>query len=190
LITGGGAKTEGSRKRNMERKSGLDALEAAIKFEDDGRKFFLDASKKTKHRYGQLMFQSIADAELEHIERIQEVYDCLTRTGDWPDRPSLFTPKGPLKNIFEGAREQLDQNVKVETDDIDAVTMAREYEEKGLWFYQDLADRAEALIEKKFYHQLAYEERGHLLIFQDMREYYIDPVHWFSEKEKLHWDGA
>jgi hypothetical protein len=32
----------------MEKKSGLDALRAAIKFEEDGREFFLDASKKTK----------------------------------------------------------------------------------------------------------------------------------------------
>jgi rubrerythrin len=175
---------------NMESKSGLDALEAAIKFEEDGWEFFLDASKKTKQRYGQLMFQSIADAELEHIERIREVYDSLIKTGEWPDLPPLFTPKGPLRNIFEDAREQLDQNIKAETDDIEAVTMAREYEEKGFRFYQDLADRAKVLIEKKFYQQLAYEERGHLLIFQDMHEYYIDPVHWYSQKEKLHWDGA
>ena len=174
----------------MEKQSGLDALRAATKFEADGRKFFLDASEKTEQRYGQLMFQSIADAELEHIERIREVYDSLIKTGDWPDRPALFTPKSPLKNIFEEAREELDQNVNAETDDIEAVTMAREYEEKGIKFYQDLADRAKALIERKFYQQLAYEERGHLLIFQDMHEYYIDPVHWYSQKEKLHWDGA
>ena len=174
----------------MEKKSGLDALKAAIKFEEDGRKFFLDAGKKTKQRYGQLMFQSIADAELEHIQRIREVYDSLTKTGDWPDSPALFTPPTPLKNIFEEARERLDQNVKVEADDIEAVAMAREYEEKGLRFYKDLADRAKALIEKKFYQQLAHEERGHLLMFQDMHEYYIDPVHWFSQREKPHWDGA
>jgi hypothetical protein len=29
---------------------------------------------------------------------------------------------------------------------------------------------------------LAYEERGHLLIFQDLQEYYIDPVHWYSNE--------
>ena len=165
-------------------------MNAAIKFEEDGRKFFLDAAKKTRQKYGKLMFQSIADAELEHIERIREVYDSLTKTGEWPDRPALFTVKGPLKNIFEEARQQLDQIVKPETDVIEAVRMAREYEEKGLRFYQDLADRAKALIERKFYQQLAYEGRGHLLIFQDMHEYYIDPVHWFSRKERLHWDGA
>lgn len=174
----------------MEKQSGLEALKVAIKFEKDGRKFFLDASKKTNQKYGKLMFQSIADAELEHIERIREVYDSLTRTGEWPDRPALFTTKRPLKNVFEEAREKVDQNVKVETDDIEAAAMAREYEEKGFRFYQDLADRAKALIERKFYQQLAYEERGHLLIFQDMHEYFIDPVHWFSKKERLHWDGA
>jgi len=95
----------------MEKQSELDALRAATKFEADGRKFLLGASKKTEQRYGQPMFQSIADAELEHIER-------------------------------------------------------------------------------KFYQQLACEERGHFLIFQDMHEYYMDPVHWYSQREKLHWDGA
>ncbi len=68
--------------------------------------------------------------------------------------------------------------------------MAREFEEKGFRFYQDLADRAKVPIEKKFYQQLAYEEREHITIFQDMHEYYVNSVHWFSGKEKPHWDGA
>jgi hypothetical protein len=50
--------------------------------------------------------------------------------------------------------------------------------------------KAKAPIQKKFYQQLAHEERGHLLIFQDMHEYFTGPVYWFSEKEKLHWDGG
>ena len=122
----------------MEKQSGLDVLKAAIKFEKDGRKFFLDASKKAKQKYGQLMFRSMADAELEHIKRIREVYDSLTRTSEWPDRPALFTAKSPLKNVFEETREKVDQNVRVQTTDIEAVTMAREYEEKGFRFSQDL----------------------------------------------------
>jgi rubrerythrin len=174
----------------MEKQSGLDVLKAAIKFEKDGRKFFLDASKKTKQKYGQLMFRSMADAELEHIKRIREIYDSLTRTSEWPDRPAFFTAKSPLKNVFEETREKVDQNVRVETTDIEAVTMAREYEEKGFRFSQDLADRVKVLIEKKFYQQLTYEERGHLLVFRDMHEYNIDPVHWYSKKGGLHWGGA
>ncbi len=136
------------------------------------------------------MFRSIADAELEPIKRIREVYDTLTRTSEWPGRPALFTAKSPLKNVFEETRGEVDQNVSAETTDIEAVTMAREYEEKGFLFYQDLADRAKVLIEKKFIQQLAYEGRGHLLILQDMHEYYIDPAHWYSKKEGLRWDGA
>lgn len=58
------------------------------------------------------------------------------------------------------------------------------------WGLEVTGVKAKAPIEKKFYQQLAHEERGQLLIFQDMHEYFIDPVHWFSEKEKLHWDGT
>lgn len=174
----------------MKGSSGLEALKGAIKFEKDGRKFFLEAKRKTDQRYGQLMFQSIADAELDHIKRIRVVYDSLRRKGDWSDHPTLLGSKSALKNIFEDAREQLDQHVKVGADEIEAVQLAKEYEEKGITFYQDLADRAKEPLEKDFYQQLAYEERGHFLVFQDMYDYYLDPVHWYSRKEKLHWDGA
>jgi len=45
-------------------------------------------------------------------------------------------------------------------------------------------------LEKKFYTQLGNEERGHMLILKDIEAYYDDPVHWFSAKERFHWDGA
>jgi rubrerythrin len=114
----------------------------------------------------------------------------VARTSEWRDRPSLFTAKSPVKNVFEKAREKVDQNVTVETDDIEAATMARAFEEKRFRFYQDLADRAKAVIERRFYQQCAYEERGHLLVFQDIHKYGIDPVHWYSKKERLHWNLA
>jgi hypothetical protein len=40
-----------------------------------------------------------------------------------------------------------------------------------------LADRAKVRIEKKLFQQLACAEQGQFLMFQDMHEYYIDPVH-------------
>jgi hypothetical protein len=29
-----------------------------------------------------------------------------------------------------------------------------------------------------------------MLILKDIEAYYDDPVHWFSAKERSHWDGA
>ena len=173
----------------MEKKT-FEALQAAIKFEEDGRAFFLAASEKTAEKFGKSAFLGLADAELDHIERIKTIYESLNKLGDWPDAPSLFSPKRPIKNIFEEAMEAIDRNVKPTTGEMEAVKLGIQYEEKGIRFYADFTDSASNWLEKKFYAQLGNEERGHMLILKDVEAYYADPVHWFSDKEKSHWDGA
>jgi rubrerythrin len=173
----------------MEKKT-FEALQAAIKFEEDGRAFFLTAHGKTEEKFGKSIFLSLADAELDHIERIKTIYESLSKIGEWPDSPPLFSPKLPVKNIFEEAMAEIDQNVKPTTGELEAVKLGIQYEEKGLKLYADLSDAANQWLEKKFYTQLGNEERGHMLILKDVESYYADPVHWFSSKERSHWDGA
>ena len=173
----------------MERKA-FEALQAATKFEEDGRTFFLAACEKTAEQFGKSTFRQLADAELDHIERIKAIYESLNKLGEWPETPSLFSPKGAIKNIFEEAMGEIDQTIQPTTGEKEAVRLGIQYEEKGIRFYTDLSDSASHRLEKKFYAQLGNEERGHMLILKDVEAYYADPVHWFSEKEKLHWDGA
>jgi rubrerythrin len=173
----------------MEKRS-FEALQAAIKFEEDGRTFFLAATEKTVEKFGKSTFLGLADAELDHIKRIKGIYESLTKRGEWPDTPSLFSPKRTIKNIFEEAMEEIDRNVKPATGEMEAVKLGIQYEEKGIRFYTEFSNSASHWLEKKFYTQLANEERGHMLILKDVEAYYADPVHWFSEKEKSHWDGA
>jgi rubrerythrin len=73
---------------------------------------------------------------------------------------------------------------------MEAVKLGIQYEEKGLKLYSDLSRGTSHELEKKFYTQLGNEERGHLVILKDIEAYYDDPVHWFSAKERSHWDGA
>jgi len=177
-------------KKTFEALQAAEALHAAIKFEEDGRTFFLAANQKTEEKFGKSIFLSLADAELDHIERIKEIYDSLSKLGEWPNTPSLFSPKKPLKNIFEEAMEEIDRNVKPTTGESEAVKLGIQYEEKGLKLYTDLSNVASYWLEKKFYNQLGNEERGHMLLLKDVEAYYADPVHWFSIKERSHWDGA
>ena len=44
-------------------KKNLETLEAALKFEEDKRAFFLTAGEKTKEKFGKSTFLSLADAE-------------------------------------------------------------------------------------------------------------------------------
>ena len=78
----------------MEKKT-FGALEAAIKFEEDGRTFFLEANKKTEEKFAKSIFLSLADAELDHIQRIKAIYESLNKIGVWPETPSLFLPNAP-----------------------------------------------------------------------------------------------
>lgn len=171
-------------------KKPFEALQAAIKFEEDGRAFFLAASEKTVEKFGKSTFLGLANAEMNHIERIKTIHLSLSKMGEWPDTPSLFSPKLSAKNIFEEALVEIDRNVKPTTGEMEAVSLGIQYEEKGIKLYTELSDEASDLLEKKFYTQLGYEERGHMLLLKDIEAYYADPVHWFSEKEKSHWDGA
>jgi rubrerythrin len=168
----------------------VEALQAAIKFEEDGRTFFLAASEKTTERFGKSIFLDLADEELDHIDRIKKIYDSLEKIEDWPSAPSLFAPKRPAKNIFEEALEEIDRNVKPTTGELEAVTLGIQYEEKGMKLYADFSEEASHPLEKKFYAQLGIEEREHMLLLKNVEAYYADPVHWFSEKEKPHWDGG
>ena len=84
----------------MEKKT-FEALQEAIKFEEDGRAFFLAAHEKTEENFGKSIFLSLADAELDHIERIKMIHESLSKIGEWPDSPSLFSPKRLVENIFD-----------------------------------------------------------------------------------------
>jgi hypothetical protein len=52
----------------MEKKS-LETLEAALKFEEDEREFFLAAAERTKERFGKLTFLSLADSAYSKSKR-------------------------------------------------------------------------------------------------------------------------
>jgi hypothetical protein len=73
-------------------------------------------------------------------------------------RPSILKRmeerKRPIKNIFEEAMEEIDQNVKPMTGEMEAVKLGIQYEEKGLKLYADLSNAASHWLEKKFYIQL------------------------------------
>src|SRR4030042_5267825 len=143
---------------------GVEAFQAAIKFEEDGRAYFLAASEKTTERFGKFIFLDLADAELNHIDRIKEIYGSLDKMGEWPNTPPLFTAKHPAKNIFEEALEKIDRNVKPTTGELEAVTLGIQYEEKGMKLYADLAEEASHPLEKKFYDNIGLEEQRHMTL--------------------------
>ncbi len=153
-------------------KSGIQkALEEAIRFEIDGREFFLQAAEKAETYFTKSIFKVLAEEELSHIQRVKEVHKrCLSSEKD------VFLPPGPgphknhLENIFEQAKRETDPRVLIKTSELEAVRLALQLEIKGHDFYDRLAREATSESEKAFYSQLAQEESVHFSVLRQMED--------------------
>jgi rubrerythrin len=167
-----------------------EVLSAAIKFEEDGRNLYLECIKKTGHPWGKSLFQSLADDELKHIERLKEVFNTLAVSQKYAEETMPLAAEKQWKNIFEKAKSKIDKVVKASTTDIEALKMGMDFEERGIKYYQKLSEESKNQLEKKFYQILAQEEKSHFLILKDSHELLTDPSSWFEKTEKIGLDGG
>jgi rubrerythrin len=159
------------------------ALELALKMEKEGREFYLKAGQKSKNQLGQKLFRSLADAELEHMEKIKRIHTALTGNARWPEGDTSFV-KGKLpRTVFAEALDNLGQLVKATSDDLEALRMGMDLENKSLLFYLDRSGQVTSGGERQFYQALVAEERGHYLLLFDSYEYLLDPQAYFIRKE-------
>ena len=143
------------------------ALGEAIRFEMDGRDFFLKAAEQTKNYFGRLMFETIAEDELGHVKRVKEIYHRWLDSGKWVSPPPCSERKD-IENIFQEAKGHVPKHVTVGTDEMEAVRLAIQMEMKGRQFYSRLAGEATEEAERDFYRLLAEEESQHFSILQEM----------------------
>jgi len=154
----------------MVEKSGIQkALEEAIRFEVDGREFFLQAAEKAETYLTKSIFKILAEEELGHIQKVKEVHGrCLSSEKD-VFLPSISTTSH-LENIFQQAKKEMDPKLLMKTGELEAVRLALQLEIKGHEFYNRLAQEAASELEKAFYQQLAHEESVHFSVLRQMEE--------------------
>ena len=168
----------------------LKALEVALENEKREREFYLKNSKRTSHPLGAKMFAEIADDELEHFQRIQELYRRLKEKGKWPETIPFKVKNTEVRELFKETVQTLEKSAKADVNDFDAIKIAIEFEAKGEKFYEDLAEITDDIQEKSFYHLLSSIEREHLLSLKDTHEYFRDPEGWYQTKERHSLDGG
>jgi len=153
----------------LEREGMRKALEEAIRFEMDGREFFLKAAEKSKSYFAKLIFETIAEEELGHIKRVKDIYDLSATSGIQTSSP-LVSQRSNLENVFQQAKKKIDQNLMTNADELEAIRLGIQLEIKGHEFYKRLTEEATSEWEKSFYHQLAQEESHHFSILYQVEE--------------------
>ncbi len=138
------------------------ALAEAVKFESDGREFYLRAAERVLHPLAKALFQALAEDEKDHIRRVREIYEELKSRPGWPETSAMVARHAGVEDAFRTALEHLDQEVPQDADALDALAKAEELEEKGLGFYRDRLAKASCEAEAEFYRRLVAEEEIHL----------------------------
>ncbi len=167
----------------------LNALEIALKNEMNEHHFYKKNAERTKNALGKAMFAQIADEELEHHARLQQLAENWKKNQKWPETVPLKVKDTAVRSVFGRAAKSAGQ-AGGDADDLAAVRQAVDFEAKGSAFYADLRDKSADPKEKAFFALLASIEQEHFSSLKDTEEYFVDPGAWFQKHEKTLLDGA
>ncbi len=138
------------------------ALGDAVKFESDGRDFYLRAAEQAREPLARAVFSALAEDEKEHVRRVREIYEELKNKPGWPDTTTMVARHSGVVDAFEKAAAHLAGTVSPDATAAQALRTAIEMERKGLAFYRERLSRASCDAETAFYRQLVEEETLHL----------------------------
>ena len=174
----------------MDERERLNALEVALNNEMREREFYLKNARRTKSPLGKAMFQQIGDEELEHYERLKQLYQKWEKQEKWPETIPLKVNNTIVKEVLADIVKKVDETPQADVDDLEAVRRAIDFEAKGAEYYSGLRDTVVDPKEKGFFDLLSKIETEHYLSLKDTEEYLIDPAAWYQKVEHHSLDGG
>ncbi len=160
-------------------------LDTALKLEQDGHAFYMDAANSASNPLAKKMYQSLAADEQKHMEWIQALLEGrtpgMTRISDTYER---------LRGIFADAPESLRKEVKAAAGDQASLTIGMNMEDKSAAAYQKWSDETADSQLKALLANLAEFERGHRRILENTLEYLDKTGDWFMVEEQWNFEGG
>lgn len=169
----------------------LEALQLALKTEEDGYQYYTDASQRSQHPLVKKFFAAVANDERGHVVLIKDFYKALkaSPTGDvkLPDAPADY--KKRLKTIFENARKEIKGTITPDTGILDVYRHSMDLETKAANFYKERAQKTKHQQVKKLWDWLFLFESDHYRMFSETLSYLEKPDLWHLEFEKAFFEG-
>ncbi|TKJ37950.1 hypothetical protein CEE37_13380 [candidate division LCP-89 bacterium B3_LCP] len=170
----------------------LEALQFALKTEQDGYAYYSDASSRTNHAVAKRFFASLADDEKEHISLIKEFHASMQESPEGsevqlPDLPG--DPRKSLVTIFEEAKKEIDHNVPADTGILGVYRHAMDLEDKAAKYYEQRRDASPFERARKFFDWLFHFENYHYQMISDSLSYLENPEQWYQDYERSIFEG-
>jgi rubrerythrin len=179
-------------KRDMEKQDkNLEMFCSALELKEKKIALYAEAMKACSSPVGVETFKMLLDAETQHMNEIQKVYEELKKGKVSPDACRLTSVKSADRNsLIRGIISETPSMPKACLDDVAAIDAGIRMEEASIEFYRKQLEHTVDSVEHKFLNRIIEEEREHYKALADLRFYYVDPANWFMEKNRSGLDGA
>ncbi len=170
----------------------LEALQTALKTEEDGYRYYMEASERTSHPLAKKFFASVANEECNHIFLIKGFYQSLKESREGQEITIPVAPpdyKARLKTIFEEARRDLKGTISPDTGVLDVYRNSMNLETKAANFYKGRLEVTKFPQVKKLYEWLFHFESDHYRMFAETLSYLEKPDQWHLEQERAIFEG-
>ncbi|MBI5507881.1 MAG: ferritin family protein [Deltaproteobacteria bacterium] len=139
----------------------LAGIDQAIQAETDGYHFYQIAARNTRDEGGRVVFETLAEDELEHVRYLRACRGLLLKESPPEETvPALGEPRlGPDDPIFSPAIRSRLHEAHIE---ISALSLAMHLEANAVRFYDALATAATDAWVREMYRRLALWEEQHL----------------------------
>jgi len=162
----------------------LEPLRIALKLEQEGKQFFLDAAGSTHSKLARQTFEFLAKEEDKHIEHIQRMYESIEGSQGRDLLDAGVSDADRKLAAFNERLADLRDEFKGNDDDITAYNMALKFENGAEEFYEEKMDECEDPRVKKFYKWLIEEETMHSRLLKSCLKFVEDPAVWFKSHKR------
>ena len=140
-------------------KGSSSALARALRFEKQGKKFFMAAAAKASDEYARRMFALLASMEDKHVQDILAISRTLEGNGKFPAVSSA--PSDDRMKIFRRETARIRKETLFTGDAAAVMRKALAFEAEGREMYSRMSQSASHPQEKKFFRLLSGEEQAH-----------------------------
>ncbi len=169
----------------------LELFCSALELKEKKKALYVGAMEACSDPVGVETFKMLVDAETQHMDEIQKVYEKLRKGKASPDACCLNAVKSAERNaLIKQITSDKPSMPKACLDDVAAIDGGLRMEDASIEFYTKQLEHSVDPLEREFLNRLIEEEREHHKALADLRFYYVDPEHWFMEKSHSGLDGA
>ncbi|HEU5360288.1 MAG TPA: ferritin family protein [Candidatus Deferrimicrobiaceae bacterium] len=156
----------------IKKKSPASALERALRFEKEGKRFFTAAAAKSADPFAKQVFSLLAQLETKHLEDIQAIARVLEEEGKFPKVTSA--PHDARMRVFRREHSRIRKEKIISGDAADGMRKALAFEAEGREMYARMSKAATNPQEKRFFKLLSNEEDSHFNIIYEYLDFLED----------------